>query len=101
MDWPPLHIVGFVIFLILFIVRLVIALIRREDLDIGTLLRFVYRSFGTMMAILSSLVATYFGISGEPYPGKTMADLQLIILITGTIFLCGGLYYYFRDFHGP
>jgi len=75
----------------------VTAFVRRENIEIGLLLRYVYTSFGTMTAILSSLVAVYYGVFGEPYPGKTIADLQLIILIAGIIFLSGGLYYYLKD----
>lgn len=99
MSWPPISLVGFVVFITLLIVRFLVAFHREENLDVGTIFRFVYTCFGTMMAISSSLVAIYFVVFGTPYPGKSMDDLQLIILIAATLILCGGFYYYIRDIH--
>jgi hypothetical protein len=51
----------------------------------------------TNLAISSSIVAIYFSIFGIPYPGESIEDVQLTILIAASLILCGGLYYYLKD----
>ena len=97
MSWPPISLVGFVVFITLLLIRFLVAFHRLENLDVGVIFRFVYTCFGTMMAISSSLVATYFVVFGVPYPGKSMEDLQLIIFIAAVLIFSGGIYYYFAD----
>jgi len=97
MSWPPIFLFGSGVFVILLVMRFLVAFRRGENLSVGAIFGFVYTSFGTMMAISSSVVAGHFAIFGEPYPGESMEDVQLIILIAATLILCGGLYYYLRD----
>jgi hypothetical protein len=50
-----------------------------------------------MMAITSAIVASHFAILGNPYPGQSVENLQLIIFVAAAIIFTGGLYFFHKD----